>query len=42
LTIPKRSSNPSPAKIFNVCPAMSSERMPNGTASGSVRRMVTG
>ncbi len=42
LTMPKSSSSPSPEKMFTDCPVMSSERMPNGIASGSVSRIVTG
>jgi hypothetical protein len=41
-TTPKRSSRPRPEKMFTDCPVRSSERMPNGMASGSVSRIVTG
>jgi hypothetical protein len=41
-TTPKSSSRPRPEKMFTVCPITSSERMPKGTASGSVSRMVMG
>ena len=41
-TTPKRSSRPRPEKMFTDCPVKSSERMPNGMASGSVKRIVTG
>ncbi len=42
-TMPNSSSRPSPEKMFTVWPAISSsDTMPNGTASGSVIRIVIG
>ena len=35
-TMPNSSSNPSPEKMLTVWPASSNDRIPNGTASGSV------
>ena len=42
LTMPNSSSRPRPEKIFTVWPAISSDRIPNGTASGRVSRIVIG
>ena len=38
----EQQQHPKPEKTLMVCPAISSERIPKGTAKGSVSRIVNG